>query len=57
MLNASKNLEMLMLGAWASAGEGKNSIFWTFLVKNSIFLLFFRQKVGSCPPLKVFALP
>ncbi len=29
----------------------KNSMFLDFFAKNSIFLLLFRQKVGSCAPL------
>jgi hypothetical protein len=51
--------------AWASAGEGKGALapspgrpkivcFCTFLGKIVSFLLFFRQKVGSCPPLENF---
>ncbi len=28
----------------------KNSVFLDLFGKNSIFLLFFRQKVGYCPP-------
>ncbi len=41
------------------AGQGQPTIvfFKTFFGKNSIFFVVFRQKVGSCPPWKIFALP